>query len=245
MFQEIITGESKEMPARIIVYGREKIGKSRFAAEAPDAFFINVEGGLQYLGRKTRSTPKLESFDEVIETLKHIHDDEKFKCGTVVLDSADWIEELAQAKLIKMNGAKSITDPNVKAFAYFRGVVDAANECMRILTWLDKIKQKKNINAIIIAHSIVKEVDLPGKDPFSRNQLKLSKQLGSKLMEWCDLALYADYSFFVTPDGKTSEPKPVLFTGGDASHIGGGRLKLKAQLPLSYSALETEIANLK
>ena len=242
-FTETTAGQSIDMPSRIIIYGKEKIGKTTFACSAPDAFLINVEDGAKYLKQKVRSTPHIRDFDSIIAWLKHIYDDEKFTCGTLVLDSLDHAEDLAQARLIKQNGAKSITDSSVKAFAYYKGVSDAAHDTAQILKWLDAIYAKKGIKSIIIAHSAIKEVDLPGKDPFARYQLKLSKQLSAKVMEWCDIACMAEYDFHVSSDGKTSTPKPCLFTGGDMSYQGGGRIKLPSTIPLSYSELQKAIDN--
>jgi hypothetical protein len=240
-FVEQEVGQSKEMPARIVIYGEPKLGKSSFAAQADDVFFLNIEGGLSYLSRKVRSTPKLEAFEDVIAWLKHIYENDSFTAGTIAIDSADWLETLAQNKLIKQHSAKSITDPSVKDFAYFKGVMDAAGECVKILSWLDAIYKKKGIKSIIIAHSQIKGVDLPNQDPYSRHEMKLSKWFGARVNEWADLILYAGYSFHVTKDGNTTEPKRVLYAGGSASFIGGGRMALKKELPLDYEALKKEI----
>lgn len=240
-FEEIEVGESKEIPSRIVLYGVPKIGKSRLASEFPDAFFINIEGGLNYVGKKVRSTPQLKSYDDVIAWLRHIYEDEKFTAGTIVVDSLDWLEQLAQAKLVKDYKASSITDPKEKAFAYNKGVEMAASDTIQALKWLDAIHEKKGIKTLIIAHSHVKNIDLPNQDPYSRHELKLSKGLSAKINEWGDLILFADYSFHVTTDGKTSEPKPVLFAGGSAAFVGGGRMRLSKEIPLSYDDLVKQI----
>lgn len=244
-FKEITAGQSREMPAKIVIYGVPKIGKTRFAAQADDVFFINVEGGLDYLDKKVRSTPKLNTFDEVMAWLKHIHDDDTFKAGTIVCDSLDWIEMLSQKALVKKFNGQSITDPAVKEFAYFKGVIMAADEAMRVINALDAIYTKKGIKAILIAHSQIKTVDLPTQDPYSRHEMKLSKYLSAKANEWADLVLFADYSFHVSKDGKPTEPKPVLCAGGSAAFIGGGRMLLEKELPIDYKVLEQHITNKK
>lgn len=241
-FNEIEVGQSNELPAKTIIYGVPKIGKSRFCGEFPDPFFINIEGGLDYLPKKVRSTPKLNSYDDIIAWLKHIYENDSFTCGTLVIDSLDWLEELAQARLIKLNNATSITDSKVPAFAYHKGVVEAATDAIKIVKWLDAIYNKKGIKSVLIAHSVIKEIDLPNRDPFSKYQLKLSKQLAAKSIEWADLVLFADWDYFVDKDGKAAtKPKAILRAGGDASFEGGGRMKLAETIPLSYQSLETAI----
>lgn len=240
-FEETTVGQSKAMPAKMVIYAEPKVGKTTFASQADDVFFINIEGGLDYLEKKVRSTPRLTTYDEVIAWLGHIYNSPDFTAGLLVIDSLDWLESLAQEKLIKQEGATSITDPKVKAFAYHKGVVDAADMCIKVLKWLDAINQKKGIPSLLIAHSQVKTVDLPNQDPFSRHEMKLSKSLGARVNEWADLIIFAGYSFHVTKDGKATEPKRVIFAGGKASYIGGGRMKLLREIPLDYNELKKEI----
>lgn len=240
-FKEVEVGLSKEMPSKIVLYGVPKIGKSRLAAEFTDAFFINVEDGLNYIGKKVRSTPKLSSYEDVIAWLRHIYDNDDFKAGHIIVDSLDWVETLAQARLIKLAGANSITDPKCKEFAYNKGVDSAASDCFQVLKWLDAIYQKKGIKSVVIAHSDVKTVDLPNQDSFNRYQLKLSKQLSAKTNEWADAILFADYVFVVSKDGKTSEPRPMIRAGGSAAYVGGGRMLISKDIPLNYEQLVKEL----
>jgi len=241
-FVETKAGQSKEMPAKMAIYAEPKIGKTTFCAQIHDVFFINIEGGLDYLGNKVRSTPKLNSYDEVIGWLRHIYENDDFTAGRIAIDSLDWLETLAQKKLIKEHNAKSIVDPNVTAFAYYKGVMEASEMAAKVIGWLDAIYEKKGIPAIVIAHSEVKTIDLPNQEPYSRHQLKLSKWLGAKTNEWADLILFAAFKFHVADKGKTiSQPQRVLLAGDDVSFVGGGRMKLQKELPLDYNKLKEEI----
>lgn len=240
-FEEVKIGTSKEMPAKVILYGVPKIGKSRFAADFPDAFFINIEDGLSYLGKEVRSTPKLESYDDVMAWLVHIHSTDSFTAGRIVVDSLDWFEALARKSVEDAHGGKSISDQAYKPFSYGAGMALVADKTNRIFTALDAIYKTRGIPSLLIAHSQIRTIDLPNKDPYSKYELKLGKAVAAKAAEWADLILFADYSFVVTSDGKTSEPKPVLLAGGSASFTGGGRMRLSKEIPLSYEALKGEI----
>jgi AAA domain len=240
-FNIIELGQSKEIPAKMVIYGVPKIGKSRFCSNAPDPFYINIEGGLDYLDKKVKATPKLNTYDEVIGWLKHIYDNDAFKCETIVIDSFDWLERLAQTRLIKMHAAENIRDIKVAAFSYNKGVDAAADDCNNVLRWLDAIYKKRCIKAIVIAHCELKTVDVPNKDSYSRYQLKLSKGLSAVTIEWADLVVFADYSYEVSKEGVTSEPKPMLMAGGSVSFIGGGRMKLTKEIPLNYAELVKQI----
>lgn len=234
-------GKSKAMPSKIVIYGTPKTGKSTLASEFPDVMFIDCEGGLEYLPNEVKATPKLESFEDVAKWLKHIYDLDEPVAEYLALDSLDWLETLAQNRLVKQNNARNITDPKVPEFAYYRGVISAAGDAIKCIDLLDKIYEKHGTRAILIAHTHVKEVDVPEKDPYQRYELKMSKYLGAKAYEWADIVLFIDYSFHVTSDGKTSDPRPTLFTGGSAGFLGGGRMKLPKELPVSYQALHQAI----
>jgi hypothetical protein len=240
-FTEITVGQSKEMPAKTIVYGVPKVGKSSFAAQYPNTFFINIEDGLDYLPTKVRATPQLKAFDDVLGWIKHIYESKDFKADYLVFDSLDWAETLAQGKISGQHNNIPVSDVSYKPFGYSKGYEMAAQETIKLFRWADAIYKAKGIKSVFICHSQVKNVDLPAKDPYSRHELKLYKTLSAKAFEWADLVLFADYSFHVTKDGKTSEPKPALFAGGSASFLGGGRMSLSKEIPLSYKALENEI----
>lgn len=243
-FQETTVGESKEMPAKMVIYGIPKIGKSRFCSQIDDVFFINIEDGLQYLDKKVRSTPKIKSFDEVIKWLGHILENDNFKAGTICIDSADWLEALAIKKIESENEGKKITDKKYEPYTYGNCYSMVANECARVITALNLIYDKKGIKAVFIAHSHLKEVETPLTDPYNRYEMKFfAKAFGAKLNEWADLILFADKVFHVAEEGmKTSEPKPMLLSGNSASYVGGGRMKIHHDLPLDYNALKQHIA---
>jgi len=241
-FAEVTVGQSNEMPAKMVIYGPPKLGKSRFCAAIEDVFFLDIEGGLGYLDKKVRATPKLKTFDEVIKWLEYILTDDKFKAGTLVIDSADWLESLAIAKIEAQHGVK-ITDKKYDGYAYGNGYLLVMNECLRVITALNLIYEKKGIKAVFIAHSQLREVTTPLTDPYNRYELKFfAKGFGHKLMEWSDLILFCDKVFHVAEEGmKTSEPKPMLLSGNSASYIGGGRMKLDRDLPLDYNELKKYI----
>lgn len=241
-FAEVTVGESREMPAKIVLYGVPKIGKSRFCAQIEDVFFIDIEGGLSYLDKKVRSTPKLKTFDEVIKWLEYILTDDKFKAGTICIDSADWLETLAIAKIEAQHGVK-ITDKKYDGYAYGNVYLLVMNECLRVVTALNLIYEKKGIKAVFIAHSQLREVTTPLTDPYNRYELKFfAKGFGHKIVEWADLVLFADRQFHVAEEGmKTSEPKAMILSGNSASYIGGGRMKISNDLPLDYHELKKHI----
>jgi hypothetical protein len=116
-----------------------------------------------------------------------------------------------------------------------------------VITALNLIYEKKGIKAIFIAHSQLKEVTTPLTDPYNRYEMKFfAKGFGHKLLEWSDLILFCDKVFHVAEEGmKTSDPKPMILSGNNASYVGGGRMVLDKNLPLDYHALKQYITGKK
>ena len=76
---------------RLMLYGVEGIGKSTFAAGAPEPIFILTEDGLGSL--KCKHFPLATSFDDVLEAISTLYS-EKHSFQTVVIDSLDWLEAI-------------------------------------------------------------------------------------------------------------------------------------------------------
>lgn len=122
-------------PPRVLIYGREGVGKSTFGARAENPIFISPEGGTDLLTRADGSPvdemPNVHDWDSVMNAVKAlISQQHDFK--TLVLDSADWIEKVCHAKIIgnsnkdiiRVNGgywqdfarAKSFTKTSLSCF---------------------------------------------------------------------------------------------------------------------------------
>ena len=78
-------------PPRIVVYGTHGIGKSTFAANAPAPVFIQTEEGLDAIN--VDAFPLCTSYEEMVDAIGALaSEDHEF--ATVVVDSADWAEQL-------------------------------------------------------------------------------------------------------------------------------------------------------
>ena len=90
MLDNIQTGRENK-PPRIMIYGSEGVGKSSYAAGAPNAIFIQTEDGLGEID--CRKFPLAHSLSEVIAELTALRD-EAHEFQSVVVDSVDWLERL-------------------------------------------------------------------------------------------------------------------------------------------------------
>ncbi|MBQ7600638.1 MAG: ATP-binding protein, partial [Lachnospiraceae bacterium] len=102
---EMIQSGRENRPPRIMIYGSEGVGKSTFAASAPNPVFIQTEDGLGELD--CRKFPLAHSLAEVLAQLTALRD-EQHDVQTVVVDSADWLERLIFDEVCREFGVRSI-----------------------------------------------------------------------------------------------------------------------------------------
>lgn len=97
-------------PQKVVIYGPEGIGKTTLAAKMPDPLFIDTEGGSAYLDVRRIDRP--EEWEELLSIVHEVASTDGI-CRTLVLDTADWAEQLAIKYILKKYGQDSI-----EAFGY-------------------------------------------------------------------------------------------------------------------------------
>jgi hypothetical protein len=181
-----------------VVYGVPGIGKTSFAASAPDPIVIGTEDGSTRYG--ATETPVAKTIDDVEDTLKDLLKTEQYK--TVVIDALDGIEALCDESVCRERKVKSIED-----IGYGKGTV-MSNERFAALVKIFEDLRTSGRNVILIAHSHVKTVNDPTQPAaYDRHQLKLREKNSAKVSEWADAVLFATYEMFVKTEGKSIKGK--------------------------------------
>lgn len=176
-------------PPRAVIYGTEGIGKTTFAASAPNPVFLDVEDGRQSVGDSLGW--KINSFDDAMEALGVLYTtDHEFK--TVVIDSLDWLERLIWAKVCRDHNVKSIEE-----IGYGKGYVHAADYWLELIRGLDALRDEKNMLCIQLAHSIIQRFDPPDSEPYDRYQIKLHKIASAIVRENADILGFCNYQVSV------------------------------------------------
>jgi len=147
-------------PPRVVLYGTHGIGKSTFAAQAPNPVFIQTEEGLDAIN--VTAFPLCQSFEDMLDAIGSLaQEDHDF--ATVVIDSADWAEQLIHKRVAKDNNVATID-----AIGYGRGYKAATDYWKQLLDGLDHLRSDKNMQVILLAHTQVKRFDDPLADPYDR-----------------------------------------------------------------------------
>ena len=243
MLENIRRGRESK-PPRILAYGVEGVGKSTFAAAAPNPIFVQTEDGLGEID--TAKFPLAQTLDEVFTCLKALAE-ESHDFQTVVLDSADWLERLIWDRVCQDFGVRSIEKADG---GYGKGYVHALTYWRQIVGLLNTLRDKRGMIVIVIAHSKVERFEDPENSAYDRYTPRLHKAAVSLLCEWADAVLFATKRFRVSKEqgtgfqGDRAIATPVgadggeriLRTVGSPACIAKNRYGLPAEIPLSWSA---------
>ena len=179
----------KTKPRRTLLYGVHGIGKSTWAAQAPNCLILNLEDGLDNID--CERSEHLQSLDHVGEYLVELNTtDHKFK--NVAVDSIDWLEGLIHAKVAHDAGKESIAD-----IGFGNGYKQAMKYWDRLLLQFDMMRKDRGIGVILLAHCAIKKHSDPETDSYDRYQPALHDSASAMLQEWCDEVLFASYRVFV------------------------------------------------
>jgi hypothetical protein len=236
--KSISKNESINAP-RLVVYGVEGIGKSTFAAGAPNPIFILTEDGLGSLN--VAHFPIAKTFANVMSAIATLHD-ESHDFYTVVIDSLDWLENIIWREVEAGHDAKDL--------AYGKGAIIAADRWRQVLEGLDALRLHRKMVVILIAHTTIKRFDSPEVEPYDRYQPKLQERSSALIREWADALLFANYKVMVKKDdvgfnrttnrGFTTGER-LLFTNERPAYMAKNRYALPDSIPLSWDALESSI----
>ena len=237
---------------RIILHGPEKVGKSTFAAGAPNPIFLPTEEGLS--GIDAMAFPKSETLGQFIKQCKELQEkDHDFR--TVVVDSADWLERLIHDYICKKEKVSTIEKA---AGGYGKGYLEALNTWRTVLRKMDVLNLEKNMIVILICHSRVVTINDPLHEPYDSYQMKLhSPKSGNGsnelLKEWCDVLLFADTEkeFWEAKDGAKTlgraegTGKRFLYAQPSPAYSAGSRYPLPKKIPLNWRAFDKALKGKK
>lgn len=237
MQMQITTGKIQSAQ-KIVVYGPEGIGKSTFASQFPRPLFIDTEGSTKHMD--VARTPKPSSWSMLLEQVRHIKANPQL-CGTLIIDTADWAEQLCTADVCG-KAKKS----GIEEFGFGKGYVYLAEEFGRFLNLLEEVIEV-GINVVLTAHAKMRKFEQPDEmGAYDRWEMKLGKNTAPLVKEWADMVLFANYkTYVVNVDGQGSEKGKNKAQGGSrvmySTHHpcwdAKNRHDLKPELAFSYSEI--------
>ena len=244
----IIKGIQPE-PFRLLIHGTEGIGKSTFAAQAPDPIFIQTEDGLAQID--VPKFPLAESFDAVTGNLNDLLN-EKHDFQTVGIDSVDWLEKLAVQKVLEKHNDKT----TLAEFDYGKGYAMLVPLFETIIDLLNRLRRLRKMNIILIAHTRMEKVEDPSGASYDQYAPRLDKRVNGIVKEWSDIIGFATHAIVKTEAtkgdkrtiAKSIKDKDgndrVLFLESTPAIVAKSRYALPDKMPLDGEAFFTTLWNL-
>lgn len=220
-----------DRPPVVLLYGTEGVGKSSWAASAPEPIFLDLEGGTDRLD--VARFPKPESWEDVLYAIQELTVGGEHSYRTLVVDTLDALEPLCWAHVCQL--AKQ---PDIEAFGYGKGYIAALDQWRLFTAALERLIRQRGMGVILIAHSWIRPFKNPEGDDFDRYELKLHLKAGGFLKEWSEAVLFARYETFASKDAKTkrvrgvSSGDRVMHTVRTAAYDAKNRYFLPERMPL-------------
>lgn len=232
LLESITTGVQRKPPI-LGLSGVGGIGKSTFAANAPKPVFIQTEEGSNQLD--VARFPRAETFEDVMNQIKTLGT-EDHAYETVVLDSLDHTEPLIWDFTARENNK-----PNIEAFGYGRGYTAAMGYWRDLFDSLTKLRDRKNMAVIVIAHVDVKRFDDPNSDGYDRFVPRMHKLASAFCVEKCDAWGFANWDVKVVKTDKDDRKRGIsqgarlLHWEERPAYIAKNRYGLPPSMPLDWN----------
>lgn len=241
---------TRQVGARVVLSGQEKMGKTTTACGAPRPLLIPLEMGFGAI--PVAKTRQLDAYDDLSATLNDIKT--KAQCGqfpfqTIVLDSATAMERLIHEKTIagdkdwRPGNPKGVTMESAlggygKAYSY-------ANEKFAdILGILDELAFYGGINVVLTAHVFASKIVDPAFGEFDSWDLLLhspknNKNFGKRemLTQWADMVAFLHEPFFITKGDQMAQATSlnqgrVVGVERKPAYVAGNRFGIQGIIPI-------------
>lgn len=230
---------------KIVIAGPGKIGKTTFAAMAPNAIGILTEDGADAVD--AQAFPLASSMNDVYEAIGVLLN-EQHDFQTLFIDSLDWLEPLLHQHVCSKNNWKSIEAPG-----FGKGYIEAAAEWRTLLDGLEALRRERNMGIVLIAHDKIRRVEDPLTEGYDSHVLKLHDRAAGLVMEWADVIGYAGYRIFTSKvdvgygnkeTKATTSGERILHVEPHPAHCGGNRFGL-SNMPLDWNQFSAALAEVQ
>lgn len=223
---------------KIVLYGPEGIGKSTLAAQFPGAVFIDTEDSTAHMDVARFDKPS--SWQMLKDQADWVRQNPG-EVGTLVIDTADWAEQMEIDDLCKKKGWDGL-----EGAGFGKGYTYSAEEFGKLLNILQSCVNA-GVNVVITAHATLRKVELPEEmGAYDHWEMKTSKKVAPMIREWADAVFFMTYkTVIVNVDGKGQTKgknkaqggRRVMYTTHTPFWDAKNRFSLPDELPLDFKEI--------
>lgn len=235
----------KQKALKVVIYGPEGVGKSTLASQFPNALFIDTEDSTSHMDVNRLKRPS--SWPELLGMVDWVKVNRS--CSTLIIDTADWAQQIAENQVLADNNWKSIESPG-----YGAGYVKVREQWGKLLDKLTEVIES-GINVVLTAHTEIKKFEDPTENlSYDRYELKLAKRSNAHIAgltkEWADMVLFINYEVYavkrdeMSNKGQAQGGQRKMYTTHHPAYDAKNRFGLPESLPLNYEGIAHVIPDL-
>jgi hypothetical protein len=229
----------------IVLHGDAGVGKTTFAAQAPNAIFIIAEDGLGILS--VDHFPKPETAKDVNSQLQDlINQEHNFQW--LVVDSVTALEKKIWADLCTESNTNSIEDVGG---GYGKGYTQSLEFIDKFIRNLQKLRDQRGMGIILIAHTKTQTINPPDKASYDQYVLNINNKIGDYIHTQADIVAYCELEQMIKQEdtgfgraqGTSVETgNRILHCYSSKKYTSKNRYGIKSPLPMDFNTLFNTIA---
>lgn len=190
-------------PPLAVIYGKQGIGKTSFAAAGENPVLLATEDGADFIKVKRA---RVNSYGDMLEYIKLLATTEH---KTLIIDSLDHFEPMLHAQMVADKGM-----PLEKiGGGFFRWRSEAREYWAKFIDYCQRWQKRTNGSVFLLAHEKIEEVHDPRVDPYSRFTLKLDNAAVGFLLESVDLIGYMNTN--ITTNDTSDDSHKIAVSGNN------------------------------
>jgi len=245
--KKIADSDDDIRPSSMVIMGPPGVGKSSLGGNVPGAVAMpfSQENSFSLLKRTGAVPPSLavlpppETWDQALEMIDELASS-KHDYKSLVVDTLSCLEHLCHTSVCNREFHGDWGDRGFQA--YHRGYEIALADWREMLNALDRLRDEKGMNVVMLEHVHVKPFKNPEGSDYDRYQATCHPKTWQVTHRWSDAVLF--FNYYVEVDESGNRPKGrggharVLYTGHTAAFDGKNRFGLDPEIEAGSSGKE-------